>query len=367
MSNHASLSGYPVVIVISEQEKIINWCRNSCSSVVHLIFCATLADYEQQQLLFDTGVVLIDAQQLVFHNSISVCRKASFNPAHVIVLSQSYSVSVAGLIAAEGFAAYLVLPDSVENLIPTVVSVWDRITTSKMYVGAITPGTQYVSLLKKYAEADDAVLLRGETGTGKSFIARTLHSFSKRADKAFIGVNITSLSPSIIGTELFGCTAGAYTGAVMRKGFFEQAGEGTLFLDEIGDISLELQLSLLTVIDEGIYYRVGSSKPCRNHARLLFATNADLEDKISKKLFREDLYYRIQAFTVTIPPLRERLEEIPQLIDNFLLGSGKHLSMHALNKLYSYEWPGNVRELKNRIRRAVRLSEGDEISDVFAF
>ena len=136
---------------------------------------------------------------------------------------------------------------------------------------------------------------------------------------------------------------------------------------EIGDISLELQLSLLTVIDEGIYYRVGSSKPCRNHARLLFATNADLEDKISKKLFREDLYYRIQAFTVTIPPLRERLEEIPQLIDDFLLGSGKHLSMHALNKLYSYEWPGNVRELKNRIRRAVRLSEGDEILLSFSF
>ena len=202
------------------------------------------------------------------------------------------------------------------------------------------------------------VLIHGESGTGKELIARALHDYGKRRNGPFVAVNMAAIPRELIESELFGHEKGAFTGATTRSpGRFEQADGGTLFLDEIGDMPLEAQTRLLRVLQEGEYTSVGGRTPIRANVRIVAATHRDLRQLISHGLFREDLYFRLNVVPIRIPPLRERTQDIPELVRHFQnnmaeLGlPAKSLDAGAIGKLQSYRWPGNVRELENLIRR----------------
>jgi len=221
----------------------------------------------------------------------------------------------------------------------------------------------------RVAQSDATVLILGESGTGKELLARAIHYNSPRKDKPFITVNCPSIPDNLLESELFGHVKGAFTGAVKdRKGKFKLADNGTIFLDEIGDLRGEVQAKLLRVLQEHEFERLGDSRPVKVNVRVLAATNKDLQKLIEEGQFREDLYYRLSVFPITIPPLRERNEEIPFLVDFFLrrYAPDRQLVMdpEALEILQQYHWPGNIRELENVIERAVILASGNRISTV---
>jgi len=227
-----------------------------------------------------------------------------------------------------------------------------------------------LNLVKRAAPSAATVLILGESGTGKELIARAIHYASPRAGKPFIGVNCAALPENLLESELFGHEKGAFTGAAGRRiGRFEQADQGTIFLDEIGDLSPVLQSKLLRILQEKEFERVGSSQTLKVDARVVAATHRNLEEGIRKRTFREDLYYRLNVVTVSLPPLRERKEDIPPLIEHFLKKYSQEnqkptfsLSKEARDLLLSYNYPGNIRELENIIERAVVLSRGDMIT-----
>ncbi len=217
--------------------------------------------------------------------------------------------------------------------------------------------------ISKVSKNDVTVLITGETGTGKELIAYTIHKLSGKKGP-FVPVHCAAYAKGLIESELFGHEKGAFTGADRsRKGRIEAAQDGTLFLDELGDIPLDIQVKLLRVLENKTYEKVGSNKSARTNARILCATNKNLEGMIKKGEFREDLYYRVNVFPVHIPPLRERKEDIPELAEIFARRHGSYLLGSAgKNALMSYSWPGNVRELQNIIERAVILSSGTELN-----
>ncbi len=219
------------------------------------------------------------------------------------------------------------------------------------------------------AKTNASVLIEGETGTGKELFARMIYKNSKRKNRAFISVNCTTFPRELMESELFGHIKGAFTGAdKSRKGKFELADGGTLFLDEIGDLPLELQPKLLRVLQEGTIEPLGSEKTIKVNVRIIAATNQVLTDEVNRKRFRDDLFYRLNVFPITVPPLRQRKEDIPLLVNaftvNFALKHGKkisNISKHVLEILQDFAWPGNVRELQNIIERAVITSPGDSL------
>jgi transcriptional regulator with GAF, ATPase, and Fis domain len=223
--------------------------------------------------------------------------------------------------------------------------------------------------INQIAATDSTVLIMGETGTGKELVARAVHSASERRDRPLIKVNCAALSPTLIESELFGHEKGAFTGAGARKiGRFELANRGTIFLDEIGELPSELQVKLLRVIQEGEFERVGGTKTLKADVRIIAATNRNLKVESEKGTFRQDLLYRLNVFPITVPPLRERREDIPLLVEHFVEKASKKLgksitsvSAKAMRTLKEHSWPGNVRELANVIERAVIYTQGNAL------
>jgi DNA-binding NtrC family response regulator len=223
--------------------------------------------------------------------------------------------------------------------------------------------------LQRAAGTDTTVLLEGESGTGKELFARSLHALSPRADGPFVAINCAAIPETLLETELFGHEKGAFTGAVARKpGKFEMAHRGTLFLDEIGDLPLALQAKILRALEEKRFERVGGTASVQVDVRLVAATNRGLKAAVAQRRFREDLYFRLSVFPITVPPLRERRGDVPLLARFFLERVSRDLKKRALTltpealeALQSYRWPGNVRELQNCIERAAILAEGDAI------
>lgn len=226
-----------------------------------------------------------------------------------------------------------------------------------------------LAIAKQAASSPVTVLLLGETGTGKEVAARAIHRWSPRASKPFVAVNCAAFPENLLENELFGHEKGAFTGAIKREpGKIEVAECGTLFLDEIGDMPLTMQSHLLRVLNDRTFYRVGGTQEVRADVRFLAATNKDLSQAIRQGTFREDLYFRLAVITVSLPPLRERLDDLPSLAEHFLTQPGKFglsrrctLSDSALHALQCYSWPGNVRELENVLTRAMVLCPGDTI------
>jgi DNA-binding NtrC family response regulator len=223
--------------------------------------------------------------------------------------------------------------------------------------------------LHRAASTDMTVLLEGESGTGKELFARTLHVLSPRADGPFVAINCAAIPENLLETELFGYEKGAFTGAAARKlGKFEIAHRGTLFLDEIGDLPLPLQAKILRALEEKRFERVGGTTPLQVDVRVVAATNRNLRAAVAARQYREDLYFRLSVFPITIPPLRERADDIPRLakyfVDRYCRDLNKKslaLAPSAIEQMQTYRWPGNVRELQNCIERAVILTEGDTI------
>jgi chemotaxis protein methyltransferase CheR len=223
--------------------------------------------------------------------------------------------------------------------------------------------------VEQIAPTDTTVLILGETGTGKELVARAIHGLSLRKDRALVKVNCATLPANLIESELFGHEKGAFTGAHARQlGRFEVANGATLFLDEIGELPLELQPKLLRVIQDGEFERLGSTSTIKVDVRLIAATNRNLEEEVRKGRFREDLWYRLNIFPITVPPLRDRMEDIALLVDFFVDKISKRLGksiesipVSVMNTLEDYQWPGNVRELENVLERAVINSSGPKL------
>jgi formate hydrogenlyase transcriptional activator len=216
------------------------------------------------------------------------------------------------------------------------------------------------------ATTDSTVLILGETGSGKELIARALHNLSDRRERTFVKLNCAAIPTGLLESELFGHEKGAFTGAIATKiGRFELADRGTLFLDEVGEIPLELQVKLLRVLQEQEFERLGSTRTIRVNVRVVAATNRDLGQMVEDQKFRSDLYYRLKVFPITVPPLRERAEDIPLLVRHFTQKFASRMKKRvetipaeAMTALQTYSWPGNIRELENFIERAVILSSG---------
>jgi DNA-binding NtrC family response regulator len=225
-------------------------------------------------------------------------------------------------------------------------------------------------LIQKVAGSDTSVLLQGESGTGKELFARAIHNLSPRRDKPYVAINCAAIPRELLENELFGSEKGAFTSAVARKmGKFEIADGGTIFLDEIGDMDIALQAKLLRVLQQKNFERLGGNKTVTVDVRVIAATNMNLNEMIKKKVFREDLYYRLSVFPITIPPLRDRQSDIRPLSDYFISKYCKEMkkpvkspTKEALSLMEKYHWPGNVRELENTVERAIILAEGKKIT-----
>ncbi|AEG16456.1 two component, sigma54 specific, transcriptional regulator, Fis family [Desulfofundulus kuznetsovii DSM 6115] len=247
---------------------------------------------------------------------------------------------------------------------------WGHIAArAGIIVGNSRAMNQLLSVAFKIARKDVNVLIQGETGTGKEVLARFIHAASHRSDRPFIPVNCGALPENLLESELFGHEKGAFTGATgQRRGIFELANHGTLFLDEIGEASLSIQVKLLRVLETGEFMRVGGEKPIKTDVRVIAATNVDLEQAVREKSFREDLFYRLDVVRLHLPPLRERKEDIPVLVNHFLnelaghgTGQSIKISPEAMKIMMQYSWPGNVRELVNAIHQAAALCDGTVI------
>ncbi len=303
----------------------------------------------------------------------------------VIVLTAYGTVKNAVQAIQMGAAHYLSKPVSQEELILTVQRVLEnaaceadhqfnksriKAQNDKMpfMIGKSKKLEQTKEQIDAVAPSDMTVLILGESGSGKELVARAIHEQSQRADKNFVVVDCCTLQENLFESELFGHEKGAFTGAQgKKKGLIEGALGGTLFLDEIGEIPLVIQAKLLRVLETGIFRRVGSTKDLISDVRIVAATNRDLKTMSETNEFRADLYYRLDAFSIYTPPLRERREDIPFLVEHFIHNHNfsmcikKTLTKEAMRKLMSYDWPGNVRELKNVVERAIILSRKSKL------
>ena len=229
-------------------------------------------------------------------------------------------------------------------------------------------------IIEQVADTDITVLVRGDSGTGKELVARTLFQLSGRREQPFVKVNCAALPSELLESELFGFEKGAFTGAQKRKlGKFEYADQGTIFLDEISEMHPGLQAKLLQVLQDGEFSRLGGESDVRVDTRIIAATNRNLEEAVKDGSFREDLYYRLNVVTVHLPPLRDRMDSIPLLVDHFLQKNNEqykkdvqHFSAETMNIMMQYHWPGNVRELENMVRRMVVLGSDQAVVDEIA-
>lgn len=309
------------------------------------------------------------------------------HPAAEIILLTAYGNIADGVQAMRnGAFDYITKGDDNDKIIPLLYRAFDKVQLAKKIeqlrkqvnqqysfdsiLGDSPSVRDAVMLAKKVAATDATVLLLGETGSGKEVFAQAIHQGSARNEKTFIAVNCSAFSKELLESELFGHKAGAFTGALKdKKGLFEEAGGGTIFLDEIGEMPAELQSKLLRVLESGEFIKVGDTKTIKVDVRIIAATNRDLQKEIEAGHFRSDLFYRLSVFQITLPPLRERIKDIPVLAGRFaeMFAAKTNKPVPVLHKDYigalqQYNWPGNIRELKNIIERSVILNEDGQLT-----
>jgi DNA-binding NtrC family response regulator len=348
----------------------VSWCKTGADGL------AALRRFQPQVIISDIRLPDISGESLI-NDAMTT------TGAQIFFITAFADLEQAVRLVKAGATDYIQKPFSVDKLIDRLREVFEKAETSESAARStfapfdLSPVMRAVGdTLKRVADTDVPVLLMGETGVGKDVAAHFLHESGHRRDKPFVPVNCGAIPSDLIESVMFGHEKGAFAGAVGRHtGFFEEAGEGTLLLDEIGDLHPQLQASLLHVVQEGAYRRVGGRDNLTFSGRIVSATNSDLSQRVAAKQFREDLYFRLAVVEILIPALRHRTSEIVPLAEYFLeqasarFGRAKsELSEELREALISYHWPGNVRELKNRIERAVALSEGRaiEVNDVFS-
>lgn len=334
---------------------------------------STISDIARH--LLDRGVRSFCSVPLLSHNrtlgALNVGRRTDngFDQEDVELLTQA-AQQIA--IAVENGLAYQEIAQLKEKLTKEKLYLEEEIQTEYNFeeiVGESRALKHVLKQVKTVAVTDSTVLILGETGSGKELVARALHNLSGRRERTFVKLNCAAIPTGLLESELFGHEKGAFTGAIGRKiGRFELADRGTLFLDEVGEIPLELQVKLLRVLQEREFERLGSNRTLRVDVRLIAATNRDLAQLVEEKKFRSDLFYRLNVFPITVPPLRERVEDIPLLVRHFTQKFAQRMKKRvetipaaAMKALQEYPWPGNVRELENFIERAVILTQGSDL------
>ncbi len=352
----------------------------------HPICCATGQEALTVLAQEEIDLVLLDLMLPDMNGREVMRRIRQSDPDQVVVVITAYS-SIEGAIEAmrEGAFHYLPKPFKNEEVRLTIRQGLERrrLTAENRdlkeqlrerqgfdsIIGKSRPIRQVFDLIRRAAPSRSNILIRGESGTGKELVAKSIHNNSKRRDGPFVTVNSGSMPSELLESTLFGHVKGAFTGAVShKKGLFEVAHGGTIFFDEIGNIPPDTQSKLLRVIQEKEFMRLGGLETLRTDVRLVAATNADLEERVTKGEFREDLYYRLNVITIQLPPLSRRVEDIPLISQHFLRmysneneKAPRRLTPEAMDVLMAHRWPGNVRELENVIERAVVLSHGEEI------
>ena len=293
--------------------------------------------------------------------------KGSYTPAQVRLLQDIEKIVA---IAVSNALAYDQIRSLKEQLLLENRVLQEEIVQRSIYeeiVGSSSSLHKLLAAIEKVAPTDSTVLVTGETGTGKELVAHAIHRRSPRCDRALVKVNCAALPAELIASELFGHEKGAFTGAMQQRiGRFEAANGGTIFLDEIAELSPEIQVSLLRVLQEKEFERVGGNRTIKTDVRVIAATNKDLRREVNEGQFRMDLFYRLNVFPVHVPPLRERVNDIPMLVDYFAARlaarTGKKISQiekRSLSAMQQYSWPGNIRELQNVIERCVILADGE--------
>ena len=334
----------------------------------------------------DVDVVLCDVK-LPDGNGVELSKKIKEKyPLCEIILLTAYGNIADGVQAIKnGAFDYITKGDDNNKIVPLLARAIEKVTLTKQIrhlqkqlgerhsfdkiIGNSAPIKQAIALAKRVADGNTTVLLTGETGTGKELFAQAIHQESSRRGENFVAINCSAFSKELLESEMFGHRTGAFTGAVKdQKGLFAEADKGTIFLDEMGEMALDLQAKLLRVIETGEFIRVGESKPTKTDVRIVAATNRDLQQEIDKGLFREDLFYRISAFQIHLPPLRERLSDIEVLanlfIHTFVIKTTKRITGAApiyIEALKKHPWKGNVRELKNVIERSIILCDEEQL------
>jgi formate hydrogenlyase transcriptional activator len=315
------------------------------------------------------SIPMISHGQALGTISVGSLHEAAFTEEHASVLTQ---VTNQIAMAVENALAYREIAELKDKLSDERLYLQDEIRSEHNFeeiIGESAALKKVLEQIQTVAPTDSTILLLGETGTGKELIARAIHNLSGRRERTLVKVNCAAIPTGLLESELFGHEKGAFTGAIgQRVGRFELAHRGTLFLDEVGDIPLELQPKLLRVLQEQEFERLGSARTIHVDVRLVAATNTDLTRKVQEKEFRQDLYYRLNVFPITIPPLRDRKEDIPLLVRYFVQRYARRMKKpidtiptKAMTVLTEYHWPGNVRELENFIERAVILTRGAEL------
>lgn len=374
------------VLVVEDEELMRAILRRLLEDAGYAVFTADSAETALE--LFpasDISVTLTDIKMAGMDGIGLLDRIKRIDEQALVIIMTAYS-SVDSAIAAlrKGAYDYITKPFINEDLLQTVKNAIQhrelfrenralRRELGGQYsfseiVGKSEALQKIFSLVQKVAATNANVLIQGESGTGKELVAKSIHFNSDRHTKPLLAVNCGALPESLLESELFGHTKGSFTGAVAdKKGLFRSASGGTIFLDEVGEMPASLQVKLLRALQEHEVVPVGSSAPVKFDARIIAATNKTLEDEVTARRFREDLYYRLNVVEITVPPLRERREDIPLLVKHFTARNfnlqntaPKAVSVEAMEALTNYSWPGNVRELENTVERAVILS-GEEI------
>jgi DNA-binding NtrC family response regulator len=376
------------ILVVDDEESMCNFLSIMLKKEGYQITTALSAKEALKKMSKDTFDVVISDLKMKEMNGLELIDKITEmeSAPYVIIMTAFATIESAIEALKKGAFDYITKPFKVDEIKLAVARALEqgKIRTENVYlkkrlkksegfdaiIGKSDVIVEVLDQVRKIADSDSTVLLTGESGTGKELVARAIHQHSYRSEKPFVTVNCGALPEELLESELFGHKKGSFTGAVRDKeGLLEVANEGTFFLDEVGETSPRIQVKLLRVLQEKEIVPVGGTSPVKVDVRLVAATNADLEGEVNMGRFRKDLFYRLNVIPLHIPPLRERKEDIPLLIDHFLKkyinqkGKTRKFNAEAQKSLTQYAWPGNVRELENVIERAVTLVSGATITE----
>ncbi|WP_455638408.1 sigma-54-dependent transcriptional regulator [Parabacteroides sp.] len=374
------------VLIIDDEKQILSLLSRIIELEGYEVFQATTCKAGLKQLEQNNPEVILCDVCLPDGSGVElVCGLKKLRPLSEIILLTAHGNIPDGVQAIKnGAFDYITKGDDNQKILPLIAKAMDKASAAyrQNKVASSPVGKQYsfetiigkspaiqeaISLARKVAQTDVPVLLTGETGTGKEVFAQSIHQGSSRSGKAFVAINCSSFSRDLLESEMFGHKAGAFTGAMKEtKGLFEEADNGTIFLDEIGEMAFDLQAKLLRILETGEFLKIGDTRPIKVNVRIIAATNRDLSKEIAEGHFREDLFYRLSVFQIHLPPLRERMDDIPLHIKAFVSAlsakMGKEIqtiSPDYVNLLKRYPWKGNVRELRNVIERSLIIADGN--------
>jgi two-component system nitrogen regulation response regulator GlnG len=373
------------ILVVDPETDFLDWVQHQLATPTTRVITATKSDEAFKIFTRETPDLLITETRLAPFSGLELLVKVKQrDPNAIVVLTSGFgttqSVIESMKLGAFDFIRKETLPFNLKVVVDAALKAQAETKAATTFkpqltveehqdsiVGKSVALQQVFKMVGRVAHSDAPVMITGESGTGKELVARAIHHYSGRSAKTFVAINCAAIPEQLLESELFGHEKGSFTGAIgTRVGRFEQSNGGTLFLDEIGDMPLPLQSKILRVLQDGEFSRVGGNETLRTDVRIVAATNKNLEQEVSRKAFREDLFYRLNVVRIQLPPLRQRTEDIRLLAEYFLqkvatkkLLPQLKLSEEAMRVLESYSWPGNVRELENTIQRACVLATSD--------